>query len=56
MVTGRHEARVIPFNEVQKELHDRIVKDKKEAIGKVVLEELKAEAVIHTILDEADAG
>ena len=56
MVTGRHEAREIPFNEVQKELHDRIVKDKKEAIGKVVLEELQAEAVIHTILDEADAG
>ena len=56
MVTGRHEARVIPFNEVQKELHDRIVKDKKEAIGEEVLKELQAEAVIHTILDEAEAG
>ncbi len=56
MVTGRHESRVIPFNEVQTELHDRIVKDKKEAIGKTVLKELMDEAVIHTILDEADAG
>ncbi len=55
MVTGRHEARIIPFNEVQKELHDRIVKDKKEAIGKVVLKELMAEAVVHTILEDAVA-
>lgn len=56
MVTGRHEARVIPFHEVQKALHDRIVKDKKLAIGEEVLKELKAEAVIHTILDATDAG
>jgi peptidyl-prolyl cis-trans isomerase SurA len=56
MPTGRHEARVIPFNEVQKELQDRIVKDKKIAIGEAVLKELMAEAVIHTILDDADAG
>lgn len=55
MVTGRHESRVIPFNEVQKELHDRIVKDKKEALAKVALKELMAEAVVHTILDEAEA-
>ena len=56
MLTGRHESRVIPFHEVQKELQDRIVKDKKLAIGEAVLKELMAEAVIHTILDEADAG
>lgn len=56
MVTGRHEARVIPFHEVQKELHNRIVKEKKLAIGEEVLQDLKAGAVVHTILDEADAG
>lgn len=56
MVTGRHEARVIPFNDVQKDLHDRIVKDKKEAIGEEVIKDLKKSAVIHTILDEEDAG
>ncbi len=55
MVTGRHEARVIPFNEVQKELHDRIVKDKKEALAKVALKDLMAEAVVHTILEDAVA-
>ncbi len=55
MVTGRHEARVIPFNEVQKELHDRIVKDKREVIVKVALKDLMSEAVVHTILEEADA-
>ncbi len=52
MVTGRHEARVIPFNEVQTQLHDRIVKDKKIAIGAEVLKKLMAEGVVHTILDE----
>lgn len=56
MVTGRHEARVIPFNEVQKELHEKIVKEKKEAIANKVLDELKATAIIHTILDEVEAG
>ena len=55
MLTGRHEARVIPFNEVQKELHERIVKDKMEAIGEEVMKELKANAVIHTILEEEQA-
>ena len=55
MVTGRHEARVIPFNEVQKDLQNRIVKDKKEALAKVALKDLMAEAVVHTILDEAGA-
>lgn len=54
-LTGRHDARVIPFNEVQKDLHNRIVKDKKEALAKVALKELMAEAVVHTILDEAGA-
>ena len=56
MVTGRHEARVLPFNDVQKELHNRIVKDKKEVIGEEVIQTLKKNAVIHTILDEEDAG
>ncbi len=55
-VTGRHETRVIPFNEVQKELHDRIVKDKKSAVEVEVLKKLKETAVIHSILDEEDAG
>lgn len=56
MVTGRHEARVIPFNDVQKDLHERIVKDKKEAIGVEVIKSLRESAVIHTILDEEDEG
>lgn len=53
-LTGRRESRVIPFNEVQKELHNRIVKDKKETLAKVALKDLMAEAVVHTILDEVD--
>jgi parvulin-like peptidyl-prolyl isomerase len=52
MLTGRRKARVIPFNEVQTELHEKIVKQKKDAVMKEVIEELKADAVIRTILDE----
>ena len=55
MVTGRHEARVIPFNEVQKELHDRIVKDKRTVIGEGVLKKLKETAVVHSILEDERA-
>ena len=55
MVTGRHEAHIIPFNEVQKELHDRIVKDKRSAIGEGVLKKLKETAVVHTILEDEEA-
>ena len=52
MLTGRHEARVIPFNEVQNELQDRIVKDKKLELGEIVMKELMAEAVVQTILED----
>lgn len=52
MLTGRHKARVIPFNEVQNELHDKIVKQKKDAVMEQVIKELKSDAVIRTILDE----
>lgn len=52
MLTGRHEARVIPFNEVQNELQDRIVKDKKLELGETVMKELMAEAVVQTILED----
>jgi len=52
MLTGRRKARVIPFNEVQTELHEKIVKQKKDAVMKEVIEELKADAVIRTILDD----
>jgi parvulin-like peptidyl-prolyl isomerase len=52
MLTGRRKARVIPFNEVQTELHEKIVKQKKDAVMKEVIEELKTDAVIRTILDE----
>ena len=52
MLTGRHEASVVPFSDVQKLLHDSIVTEKKEAIGKVVMEKVKADAVIHTILED----
>ncbi len=51
-LTGHHEARVIPFNEVQKEIHDKIIKDKKTAAEKVIVDELRQSAVIHTILDD----
>lgn len=54
-LTGRHEASVIPFSDVQKVLHNSIVTEKKEAIGKVVMEKVKADAVIHTILDDEAA-
>ncbi len=55
MLTGRHEASVVPFSDVQKLLHDSIVTEKKEAIGKVVMEKVKIDAVIHTILEDEAA-
>lgn len=55
MLTGHHEARVIPFGEVQKEIHDLIVKEKRDKLAKEVVSKLRETAVIHTILDaEAD--
>ena len=54
MVTGRHEARVIPFNEVQKELHDRVINERKKVTGDEVMKALKATAIIHTILDDEE--
>lgn len=52
MVTGHHEARVIPFNEVQKEIHDLIVKEKRDKLAKEVVAKLRENAIIHSILDE----
>lgn len=52
MLTGRRKARVIPFHEVQTELHDKIVKKKKDEIMQEVIDELKTDAVIRTIVDE----
>lgn len=52
MLTGRRDARVIPFNEVQTELHDKIIKKKKDDAVQVIVDELKKDAIVHTILDE----
>ena len=52
MLTGRRNARVIPFNEVQSELHDKIVKRKKDEVMEQVIKELQTDAVIRTILDK----
>ena len=56
MLTGHHEARDIPFNEVQKEIHDLIVREKKDKAAKEIVAKLREEAVIHTILDDEDSG
>lgn len=52
MLTGRRKARVIPFNEVQGELHDKIVKRKKDEVMEQVIKDLQTDAVIRTILDK----
>lgn len=56
MLTGHHESRVIPFNEVQKEIHDVIIKEKRERAAKEIVAKLRENAVIHTILDDEAAN
>ncbi len=56
MTTGRREARTVPFHEVQTDLKQKMVQEKKQAHGQTVIDNLKAKAVIKTILDKTDAG
>lgn len=50
-LTGRRPARVKPFEDVQDELRERLLQRKREAAAKELIQKLKAEAHIETILD-----
>ncbi len=50
-LTGYRPERVVPFEDVQKELREAVVQRKREAAAHQVIEKLKAEAHIETIFD-----
>lgn len=56
MVTGRREARTIPFHEIQTELKATMAQEKKQARGQAIINDLKSHAVIHSILDQPISG